>query len=245
MARKALVALLAVACVGIVVSYQLTRPSRAASDPKVFVPSPKAFRVLPKGLQVTLADAYWLYTVQYYGEHLETDNRFDSLPQIVDLVVTLSPRFHQAYITGAFALIDAGRPDLSYELLQRGFEQFPDDWHFPHYLGFFIYTFASDKKAGARVAAQWYLKASKLPGAPAWTGRLAANLLAKGGNLHRSLLLWAEIYADGDKYSKQRAIDELDTLLSKDPAQRDAQLEQLRGDVPAKVLDDLESALNA
>ena len=216
----------------------MTRPARAASDPKVFVPASDAFDVLPDGFRLSLAHAYWLYTVQYYGEHLETDYRFDSLPDIVDLVVTLSPRFRQAYISGAFALIDAGRPDLSYKLLQRGFEQFPDDWHFPHYIGFFLYTFADDKKEGARQAGEWYAKAAELPGAPAWTGRLAADLLSKGGDVKAR-------YCCGRRCTRRATSTRASapwprwTPCSRGPGQRAAQLAALKGEVSEDVHGDL------
>ena len=243
MRRRVLTAALAALCVVVVVGYQMTRPVQAKSDPKVFVPAPDAFDVLPSGFRVTLAHAYWLYMVQYYGEHLKTDYRFDSLPQIADLVVSLSPKFRQAYISGAFALIDAGRPDLSYKLLKRGFEQFPDDWHFPHYIGFFLYTFADDKKEGARQAGEWYAKSAELPDAPAWTERIAADLLSKGGEIKASLLLWAQVYADGDKYSRDRAVTEMNLVLPEDPDKRMAQLEKLRGDVSEDVYTALVKAL--
>lgn len=242
--RRVATLVLALACLAVVVGYQVSRPARAASDPKVFVPAPDAFDALPDGYRLSLADAYWLYTVQYYGEHLETDYRFDSLYDIVNLVVTLSPKFHQAYISGAFALIDAGSPDLSYKLLQRGFKRFPSDWHLPHYLGFFMYTFASDKKVGAKIAGEWYRKASELPDAPDWTGRIAASLLSKGGELKSSLELWAQVYAEGDKYSKKRALAEMDGLLSTDPVERESQLAALKGDVPDDVYSALVEALS-
>jgi hypothetical protein len=243
MGRRAATLVLALLCATVVVGYQATRPARAASDPKVFVPASGAFDVLPDGFRLSIAHAYWLYTVQYYGEHLETDYRFDSLPDIVDLVVTLSPRFRQAYISGAFALIDAGRPDLGYKLLQRGFEQFPQDWHFAHYIGFFLYAFTDDKTEGARLAGEWYAKAAELPGAPAWTGRIAADLLSKGGDVESSLLLWTHVYAEGDKYSRQRALAEMDALLSKEPDKRATQLAALEGEVPKDVYEALVEAL--
>ena len=225
-------------CVAVVLGYQLTRPATGRFRSEgVRAGAEGAFDALPKGLQVTLADAYWLYTVQYYGEHLKTDYRFDSLPQIVDLVVSLSPRFRQAYISGAFALIDAGRPDLSYKLLQRGFEQFPRTGTSRTTSASSSTRSPSDKEEGG--AACWGVvregggaARERLPGPVGSRPTCSPRAATSTG----SLLLWAQVYAEGDKYSKERALAEMDALLSKDPDERAAQLEKLRGDVSSDGL---------
>ncbi len=79
------------------------------------------------------------------------------------MVTTLSPHFRQAYFIGSFALLDAGRADLGYELLKRGYAANPGDWRFPFYLGFFVYTFGR-KELKDQVAAQYYQQAAALPG---------------------------------------------------------------------------------
>ena len=43
----------------------------------------------------SIADAYYLRMVQYYGEHIES-GRLESLPAMVDLVTALSPHFMRA-----------------------------------------------------------------------------------------------------------------------------------------------------
>ena len=124
---------------------------------------------------------------------------------MLDLVTRLSPHFHQAYFFGAFALLDAGRPDLGYELLKRGFGANPDDWHFPFYLGFFVYTFAATRTR-TRIAAQCYEKAAPLPGHLPSVPRLAAALYQKGHDRQKAMMMWAQVYGQGDKYSRQKAV---------------------------------------
>ena len=239
MRAKAVMLAVAAVCVAVVLGYQLTRPARATSDPRVFVPSSKAFGVLPESLRVTLADAYWLYGVQYYGQHLKTDNRFDSLAGLFDVVTGLSPHFKQAYFTGALAAIDANRPDYGYKLLQRGFTANPSDWHFPSYLGFFVSVYGSDKALAARTAADWYIRASKLPGAPRWTASIAATLLAKGGARKAAVLQWGQIYASGDKYAKEKAVKGLEQVLPTEKQARMKALAPLVGTMSTEELDAL------
>jgi hypothetical protein len=240
--RRALLVFLLVLCAGVVVAFQVTRPARARGEARVFVPSPRFYTDFSPSYRTSIADAYWLYTIQYYGEHVHGDQRYDSLPALLDLITELSPGFKEAYLFGAFALIDARRPDVSYALLERGFRSNPDDWRFPAYLGFFAYTYAGGKDKDL-VAAQWYAKAAALPGRPAYVPRLAATLTAKGGRRAKAMTLWAQIYATGDAYSKQKAVAALAELL---PAGKQARMQAvatLEGTMSSAQFKDLVAAL--
>jgi hypothetical protein len=131
----------------------------------------------------------------------------------------LSPHFTRAYLFGAFALIDADRPDAGYATLRRGFAENPGDWHFPAYLGFFAYRYGQGKDKNL-VAARWYEQAAAIPGSPSYLLRLAAALSAKGGEDQKAILMWGQVYMGGDKYVRQKAVTELDSLLPKDKGAR-------------------------
>jgi len=227
MRRRVALAALLVVCVAAVLAYQSSRPAASGADARVFVPSPRFYLDLSPSFRTSVADAYWLQTIQYYGEHLRSDNRFDSLWPMLDLVTTLSPRFEQAYFTGAFALIDAGRPDRAYGLLKRGMAANPAEWRFPAYLGFFAYTFGSEELK-EKWAAHWYAKAAALPGRPAYVPRLAAALLTKSGARDKAIAMWASVYAEGDKYSREKAVKALGALLATDAQERAKELASVR-----------------
>jgi hypothetical protein len=227
-----------VACATGVVAYQATRPAKAPASPRVFVPSPKFFTDFSPSFRTSIADAYYLYMVQYYGEHLNSDQRFDALPGMLDVITTLSPHFKRAYFFGAFALIDAGKPSVAYDLLKRGFAANPGDWHFPSYLGFFAYGFASNKDK-ARIAAAWYQKAAAIPGRPGYIPRLAADLLTNGGEVKKAVLMWGSVYADGDKYSQQKAVAGLEKVLPAGKAARMKAVAPLYGTMPKAEFDAL------
>lgn len=240
--RRVLAIAIAVLCAGGVVAYQASRPARAPADPMVFVPKAQFFLDFSPSFRTSLADVYYLSMVQYYGEHVKGDGRLDSLPAMVRLVTALSPRFTRAYMFGAFALIDAGQPGVSYEVLQKGFEANPDDWHFPAHLGFFSYTYASNEDK-ARIAAEWYQKAAAIPGRPAYIPRLAAALLAKGGEQEKAVIMWGQVYADGDKYARQKAVDGLTRILPTDKGARMKALAPLVDTMPKAELDQLVAEL--
>jgi len=242
---KRLLALVVVlACAGGVVAYQVSRPAAAPADPRVFVPSAAFFLDFSPSFRTSIADAYYLSMVQYYGEHVKTDGRLDSLPQMVDLVTRLSPHFTRAYLFGAFALIDAGRPDAGYATLKRGFAENPGDWRFPAYLGFFAYRYGQGKDKNL-VAARWYQKAAAIPGSPAYLLRLAAVLAGKGGEEEKAILMWGQVYMGGDKYVRQKAIDGLDRILPKDKAARMKAVAPLVDTMPKAELEALLAELFA
>jgi len=236
--RRVIAIVVVVACAAGVVAYQATRPAKAPADPRVFVPSPAFFLDFSPSFRTSIADAYYLNMVQYYGEHVKGDGRLDSLPAMVRLVTQLSPHFTRAYLFGAFALMDAQQPGVSYEVLKKGLEANPDNWRFPAYLGFFTYAFAGNTDKN-NIAADWYSKAAAIPGSPAYLQRLAAVLLGKGGETRKAILMWGQVYAAGDKYSRQKAVDGLERILPKDQTARLKALAPLIGTMPKDELNQL------
>lgn len=242
MARRLAVVVTLVVCVAVIGAYQVTRPAEGDSSPRVFVPSAQFFTDFSPSFRTSIADAYWLRIVQYYGEHVSGDRKFDSLWPMLDLTTRLSPHFTRPYTFGAFALLDAGHADLAYELLLRGHEANPQDWHLPALLGFLVYGYGSNADKNA-IAAKWYLEASKLPGSPDYVDRLAARMLVKGGEREKAIMLWAQIYGVGDKYSREKAVEALDQLLPADPAARESGLANLHDFMSANQFRDLSQVL--
>jgi hypothetical protein len=226
--RKVGLALVVALCIAAVIGFQVTRQRSGLGNPRVFVPSPRFYQKLAGPFAVPVADAYWLYTIQYYGEHVNSDRRLDSLPALLDLVTRLSPHFRQAYFFGSFALLDARRADLGYQLLKRGYAENPRDWHFPFYLGFFVYTFARGEHKD-QIAAQYYQQAAQLPGHLPSVPRLAAALYQRGHEREKAMMMWAQVYGQGDKYSRQKAVAALDSLLPKDKTARMKAVAGLKG----------------
>jgi len=150
-----------------------------------WVRSPEAMRRLSLGFDSLLADVYWIRAVQYYGGtklSKDEDKSFDLLYPLLDITTSLDPLFNIAYRFGAVLLSEAypngaGRPDEAIALLEKGIERAPDRWEYPYDAGFVHYWWNDDYEA----ATEWFLKASRVPGAPEWLEPLAANTLAEGG----------------------------------------------------------------
>ena len=202
MLRRVVAMVVVLACAGVVVAYQVTRPDRAPADPRVFVPSPQLFEDFSPSFRTSIADAYYLNMVQYYGEHVEGDGRLDSLPAMVNLVTTLSPHFTRAYLFGAFALVDAGRTDVAYAVLERlqgesGRLALPG---LPRLLRVSVRTEQGqgpDRRPMVR-------EGSGDPRQPRVPARLAAALLSKGGDDEKAILMWGQAYLAGDNTRARR-----------------------------------------
>ena len=243
------------ACLAAVSVYQLSRPVSVAGDSRVFVPSPELYKKLPESWRVTVADAYWLYLIQYYGEHYAGDYEFESLPELLDLITELSPRWDRPYLFGAYAMLDMdkgrGDPAAGYDYLLRGYEENPDNYLFPFNLAIFAYWFGDrlpqlEGQDPNTTAARYMEEAAALPGAPPYSARLAAALYGRGDDRSKAAAVWAQVYDSGDEYSRKKAVQALDEILPSDPASRadwlDALGEYMTAEGHADLVRDLEAA---
>ena len=183
----------------------------------LYVQSPEVARRLALSYDSLLADLYWIRAVQYYGRtKLSSDAHKDYalLMPLLDLTTSLDPRFDVAYRFGAVFLAEpapngAGRPDQAIRLLEKGLRNQPDKWQFAGDIGFVHYFSRQDYAA----AAEWFTRASGMPGGPGWMAALAATVATQGGNRATSRRLWQEILgSDNAEYLKELAAKRLAQL---------------------------------
>jgi len=79
-------------------------------------------------------------------------------------------------------------------LLQKGIREMPDKWQYFHDAGFVEYWWRRD----AQAAADWFIKGSKLHGAPEWLEPLAASVLAQHGEREASRAVWTQLNRTAD-----------------------------------------------
>ena len=184
--------------------------------------SGQELRWLAPGFEDLMADLYWLRAVQYYGgKKAFTDaRRFDLLLPLIDVTVTLDPRFEIAYVYGATFLAEprpagADQPQVAIDLLRRGVSNNPGSWRLRQTLGLFYFFFLSDPKS----ASEALLSAADVPGSPYWLRSLAGQVLIKGGERGASRQLWLVLYQSSEPGSLRdnalwhlRYLDALDAL---------------------------------
>lgn len=211
-----------------VVALQVERERRfPAAEPAeqiLYVSSPAVVTRLALGFDDLVADIYWIRAIQYYGNArlLRSEAaRYDLLYPLLDLTTSLDPRFRVAYNFGAFFLSErapggAGRPDLAIALLEKGMAANPDRWEYPYDIGFVHYRLGDYTQA-----AEWFRRASEVPGATNWLKPLVANTLATGGDVRSSRVLWQNVLETSEhEWLRQQARTNLLKLDAYDEVQR-------------------------
>jgi hypothetical protein len=186
----------------------------------IHVRSPQTIRRIALTFDSIAADVYWIRAIQYYGAtKLSTDPRktFANLYPLLDLTTSLDPHFSAAYRFGAIFLSEpfpdgAGRTDLAVALLEKGLQFDPKRWEYAQDIGFVHYWWRKDYSA----AADWFLRAAEIPGAPDWLRPVAAVTLAEGGSTTSSRRLWQEVLANAEvnwlRASARRRLLQLDAV---------------------------------
>jgi hypothetical protein len=214
------VALLLTASIGVQVVRDRGWRPYAPVTPIMWLQSAELVKRASLGFRNLVADIYWIRAVVYYGGQQQVDaatRDFSLLSPFLTFVTTLDPQFRVAYRFGAIFLTEPppdgpGRPDLAIALLERGMRANPTEWEYAHDIGFVYYWWLQDYKT----AAQWFTRASELPGATNWLAPLAATTLAQGGDRQSSRLLWRQLGESDTQWIRQNAQQRLNQLDAMD-----------------------------
>jgi tetratricopeptide (TPR) repeat protein len=184
-------------------------PRAGRAEELLYYPSGLWVRQAALGYETAAADLGWLRCIQYYGEHRMTDNRFDRIGHVTDIVSELDPAFLAPTIFGAFVLgQEMGRPEDGLALLRRGLERNPQSWELAFETGFLYYVCFRDHAAAGR----YFALASRLPGHPEYVERFAAFAFQRAGEREMAALLWKRVLATGNKYMQEVARREIARL---------------------------------
>jgi hypothetical protein len=180
-----------------------------AGDELLYYPSGLMVRQAALGYETAAADVAWLRGIQYYGEHRLTDQKFDLIGHVMEIVAELDPAFIQPYVFGAFVLAQEMRqPERGLQLLERGRLANPDDWMLVFEAGFLQYVCRHDYDAASR----YFTLAARMPGHADYVERFAAFASGKAGRRDLAILLWMRVEATGNRFMREVARRELDRL---------------------------------
>lgn len=179
----------------------------------LYLPSGKYLKPASFGYYSLLSDLIYLWSIQYYsdpGFHA----RLEYLKHTYEIITELDPQFMDAYQTGALFMFYEGRnPKAGLELLDKGLKKNPLEWVFPTDAGYYCLMSLKDRD----LAAKYFEKAARVPGAPTLMKRMLANLNFRKGDKRHALQLWREVYDNAERPSvKQTAfqhIHELQVLI--------------------------------
>jgi tetratricopeptide (TPR) repeat protein len=207
---------------------QMARDRQFATDAPakqdlLYVQSPETMKRFALEYTGLASDIYWIRAIQYFGgERRSTDptKNYALLYPLLNITTSLDPRFNIAYRFGAIFLSEQpprgpGRPDQAIALLQKGIAVMPERWEYYQDLGYVHYWSRQDYNA----AAEWFRKASEVPGAPWWLKPLAAHTLAAGGDRHTARLLYQALsesrendFMQKDARRRLRQLDVMDVM---------------------------------
>lgn len=157
-----------------------------------YYPSGRFLRPATLGHAATAADLAWLRAVQYYGGHRATDNRFERMGHVFDILTALDPGYRPAYVFGSFALAQEGRDFPAAErLMLKGLEANPTSGELAFQLGFLYFV-----RPGGRDlprAAHYFEQAARQADAPPQAARFAAFARQNGGELAGAYELWGHV----------------------------------------------------
>jgi tetratricopeptide (TPR) repeat protein len=169
-----------------------------------YYPSGTFLKPATLGHESTAADLAWLRAVQYYGQHRSTDNRFDDMDHVFDILTSLDPAFLPAYEFGAFALAQEGADFAAAErLMRKGLEANPASGELAFKMGFLYYVRPGGRDL--RRAAEYFEQAARQPDGPPQAARFAAFARQNAGELQVAYELWSQI----ERTSQNRYLREI------------------------------------
>jgi tetratricopeptide (TPR) repeat protein len=201
-ARQGAVWVLLIVCIGGWVMPQRSIDYRRArwvdADALLFLPTGEYLSAASLGYQALLADALYLWSIQYYSHQVVAEGR-QYLWRIFDVITDLDPHYEDAYLTGALMMgVDLGDGELAIQMLEKGAAQNPDGWIYPVEAGYYAWMTLGDLQR----ASAYFDRALAVPGVPDVIGRIRAGMVEMSGDSRSALALWIEIYqtaqADGD-----------------------------------------------
>jgi tetratricopeptide (TPR) repeat protein len=173
---------------------------------KYNLPSPEITKVASIGYDSLIADLLWLQLIQYVGGATDMRIYLPELYSLINNIVTLEPKFEDAYVFGTHALSFNKDFDRASEILLKGIKANPDKWYLPYQLGFLYYI----HKKNNILASKYLNIAGDIEGSPTNLKKLAAVLYSKSGSdIDIKISLWQEAYErskkSGDKINREKA----------------------------------------
>ncbi len=168
----------------------------------LYLPNGDYLRAASLGQGSLLADAIYLWAIQYYSDY-ERKGRYEYVEHIFgDVLPKLDPHYIDPYWLGALILIIEARDfEAGLGLLDQGFKANPHAWLLPYFAGWECnYAGQFDR------AAEYFRKAAAVPDAPYWVRRMEAGMTARSGRLEDAILQWAEVLEDPSSDALSRTV---------------------------------------
>jgi len=168
----------------------------------LYMPNGKYLKAISLGHAPLVADAVYLWAIQYYSDY-DRGDRYRYVEHVFgDVIAELDPGYIDPYWLGALILTtEAQDVEAGLRVLDRGFEKNPSAWILPYLAGW-----ECDRIGQFDRAAAYFDRAAKAPGAPPDLFRLKAGMTARTGNLREAIARWQDVLDDPRNDDGARAI---------------------------------------
>jgi tetratricopeptide (TPR) repeat protein len=177
---------------------------RRTENALLYLPNGKHLELASLGHQGVVADAIYLWAIQYYANY-ERGDRYRYVEHVFrDVIAELDPHYVDAYWLGALILtLEARDLDGGLRLLDHGFAKNPEQWILPYLAGWECHFAGRYDRA-----AEYFRVAAGIPGAPPHVRRAIGGMMARAGNLEAALAEWRTILEDATTDPASRSIAE-------------------------------------
>lgn len=207
------------------------RRASDAQDERIFLPDPRALRVVSLDSQQLVADLLWVRTVLSFADVLDHPDPVSAnwLDVMVETVIALDPGWRSSYMYGGGMLRSVNDIEGSNKVFLEGRQQLPDDPTFPFALAMNAYLYEDDVDG----AVSYLNEAAALPGAPSWYRTAAAGFLSRKGQRDAALrYLEDEIRKEADPHLRAELLAKYAEVLHDQLA---STLEERRAAFEARV----------
>jgi hypothetical protein len=175
---------------------------RSASEELLYLPNGKYLKIASLGQAPVLADAIYIWAIQYYSNYERAD-RYRYVEHVFgDVIAELDPHYIDPYWMGALIMtIEARDLQAGLRLLDKGFANNPDQWILPY-----LAAWESYRAGEYGRAASYFADAAGIPGAPIAVRRMHAGMISRAGHQRQALQLWTELLQDPASDAASKAI---------------------------------------
>lgn len=184
----------------------------------LYLSSGSSVKRLSCGFEGTLADLYWLRSVQYFGRQIlsqdqEVNHQLEGsvdyrlLYPLLDITTTLDPQHIEAYNFGALLL-----PSYNYAqaeaLLEKGIKNNPQTWQLYQSLATVYW-----KQRKYPQASEAFSKGGDMPNAPKWMKILSGVMLTQTGRRETACQMYSLYYEEAAKNNDQLTREQMEAQI--------------------------------
>lgn len=170
----------------------------------LYLPSGKALNLLSLGYKNVLADILWFKTINYFGRHFRSDQKYIWLGHMCDLVTDLDPRAPGiAEFCAAMLSWEAEDPARAVKILTKAIDSRPPEYFTLYLRGFTALHFLNDLES----AKKDFVAASNFPDADITVKRLAASATVLSGDPRTAITLILDLLRRATDGAQKRALE--------------------------------------